>query len=211
MALDAYGSGRGIKANPPSAAAQKVPSLGARVESVDAKVKAAREPSGPQPLALGEVERDGAVLTRNVGHAARHGGRVAGSVAAHEALVVELAAVGPPEFAVGSAPKDGEPAALPAAGGIKEAFAAGRCGKDGPLALKPPKDLVGLGSKACGIAAPTQKDSALGIAVAGAKTRSARRVRNEVRRLPWLNEGKALRPEEHDRARLSNDVFLTPR
>ena len=211
MALVADGSGSGIEANPPASAAEQVPSLGARVESVDPKVKAIWKRTGPQPLALGEVERDGTVLTRNVGHAARHGGRVAGSVAAHEALVVELAAVGPPEFAVGSAPKDGEPAALPAAGGIKEAFAAGRCGKDGPLALKPPKDLVGLGSKACGIAAPTQKDSALGIAVAGAKTRSARRVRNEVQRLPRLNEGKALRPEEHDRARLSNDVFLTPR
>jgi hypothetical protein len=136
---------------------------------------------------------------------------VAGSVAAHEALVVELAAVGPPEFAVGSAPKNGEPAALPAAGRIKEAFAAGRCGKDGPLAVKPPKDLVGFGVKACGITAPAHKDPALGIAVAGAKTGSVQRVGNEVQRLPRLNQGKALRPEEHDGIRLGNDVFLAPR
>jgi hypothetical protein len=125
--------------------------------------------------------------------------------------VVELAAVGPPEFAVGSAPKDGEPAALPAAGRIKEAFAARRSGKDGPLAVKPPKDLVGLGSKACRIAAPTQEDSALWIAVAGAKTGSARGIGDEVQRLPRLDEGKALSPEKHDCVGLSNDVFLAPR
>ena len=77
--------------------------------------------------------------------------------------------------------------------------------------MKPTDHLVGLGSKACGIAAPTQKDSALGIAVAGTKTRSARRVRNEVQRLPRLNQGKALSPEKHDCVGLSNDVFLAPR
>ena len=211
MTLVACGSGSGIEANPPASAAEQVPSLGARVDAVDAKVKTIWKRTGPQPLAFAEVERDGAILTRNVGHAARHGGRVAGSVAAHEALVVELAAVGPPEFAVGSAPKDGEPAALPASGSIKEAFAARRSGKDGPLALKPPKDLVGLGAKVCGIAAPTQEDSALGIAVAGTKTGSARGIGDEVQRLPRLNQGKALSPEKHDCVGLSNDVFLAPR